>query len=90
MDCFDKQRIFITKNYNHAQGFAFYVLPENLKFQICIFVRVVNHFSPVENIKYILKIYISLRHANFSAMPTESHNTDFYNSADLRFNLLNI
>jgi hypothetical protein len=90
MYCFDKQRIFTQKNYDHAQGVALYVLPGNLKFQVRILIRVMNHFAPIENVKNIQEIYIPLRHAFFSAVPTESHDASFCNSPDLRFNMFNI
>ncbi len=70
---FYNQRILVFKNYDYTQRLTFHIYVRYLKFHICVFIGVMSHLSPVKDIKNILEINISLGHALFPAMPSESH-----------------
>lgn len=91
MNRYSEQRFLVKKNYDHTQRFPFQVLPLNLEFHFGIFARIMNHFSPVEDIEDVENIDFFLCHALTAMFGQSKTSSPFLgNPPYVSFNFLDI
>jgi hypothetical protein len=65
MNRYSEQGVLVNENYDHTQRHALQIIPQSLKFHFGIFARIMDDLSPVEDVKDVVNIYLSLYHLLF-------------------------